>query len=678
MSEGEKNLMSRSARKIGALALGLVLISWGCSTVSNQPTDDASRNPAFSSGRHDSPPPDDSNNTPTDNSNEVLQIATVNGTNDAHNDNVIDVHPGTDVVSLTADVFNSGVGENRTVEEFVWTDYTGTCNGSDAASCLDNSNFQVTDYGVNYYVPQNMTQRITLTVSNPLLPNSSDSIILNPVADYVPPTVIAVTPEQYTCSDFNEDCALAGQGRWIYVQGSRFFVPYTTDASWEPYNHGYWTWVAGDGWTWVSYDTWGWYTDHYGQWRHHGVYGWVWSPFEDRAYRPATVTWFYDGSHVGWYPYYDSYAHVHPYWGVEYGFDDGYWGGYQSAEFYGPYHPGFYHVGYGDFGQTDVWGHRATDIDVVEFYRGSYGNHAYGEWPGAADRDHSYSYMQNRVEIHTTVVDSHSYGSSQMRFPHPVNQVPQQYHPAADTSGRFGRPIPVGSVVAKSGGHEQVVQPTSNGRGISAPPMVKDNAGNVVALPPRTRQPAQPNPSNPVYHAPPVTEQPHPVFNPSSGGHNNGNGGNHNTPVTPPQHNTPVTPPEHNTPVTPPEHNTPVTPPVHNTPVTPPQHNTPVTPPTHTPPAPVHTTPPAPVHTTPPAPVHTTPPAPVHNNPAPVHNNPAPAPTHTHPAQQDDEEETRPAAPAQNAGHTSGRPPRDPASVDQGQTTDQSDIILSQ
>jgi hypothetical protein len=557
--------MSPRAKKLSGVVLAVIAAGWGCSTSTTQIGTQTNRNPAMS-GSRPAPQPDNSNdNVSVSSAVEVLQITTINGTNAATDGGIIYVHPGSDVVSLTADIFNSGSAEGRTVEEFNWSDNSGTCSGSDAASCLDSTNFQVTDYGVNYYVPQNMTQNITITVSDSSLPGSADTIVLAPVADYVAPVTLAVSPEQYSCSDFNADCALAGQGRWIYINGTRFFSPYVSDAAWEPYNHGYWNWVDDNnyGWTWNSYDTWGWYTDHYGQWRHHGAYGWVWSPFDDAVYRPSTVTWFYDEGHVGWYPYYHDYAQSHVYWGVEYGFDDGFWGGYPTADAFGGFHTGFYHVGYRDFGASDVWGHRAVDIDAGDFYRGSFGNRSYGAWPGGADYNSSHIYMSNRgALINIGRIDTRSFGSSRMVFPHAMNPVPAQYRPVADPSARFGRPIPVGAVISRNNGREQVVQPTSNGRGISAAPMVRGNDGEVHALPPQTRQPAAPNPANPVYHRPAAPgESERPVFNPSHSTpqqpSNNGNGNrpgnnepngnnNHGTPSEPNGNNNHGTPSEPN------------------------------------------------------------------------------------------------------------------------------------
>ena len=452
---------------------------------------------------------------------ELVRMTTINGVENTNHGSSIDVHPG-DVIAISADVFNSSGGgfspETRSVEEFSWSathdGITEYCNAADAGDCLTQSHFQVSDYGVNYYVPYNAGSQISISVSNNNSSNAgSDAILLyNRVPITVAPVIVA-RAEAYPCGEFNEDCALQGQGRWVYIDGRRHFVPYVNDAAWAPYSHGYWTWVDGDGWTWVSYDQWGWYTDHYGYWRHHGVYGWIWSPFDDRVYRPAVVTWYTDDGHVGWYPRYDhdGWASNHPYWGEEHGFDDGYWGDHRDGDWYGRYHPGFYHVEYRDFGQRDVWGHRANDIDGGEMYRHSYDNHAYGEWPGRQDRDGSREYMhEHGQDVMVTRVDEHQFGGTSVRAPVAVRAVPAQYQNVPAQDQRFGNhPIPVGAVVAHTGGRDQVTPPTSNGKGISAPPFVKDpHTGAAVALPPATQHPAQPNPSNPVFHRPEVPTQP--------------------------------------------------------------------------------------------------------------------------------------------------------------------------
>ena len=173
-----------------------------------------------------------------------------------------------------------------------------------------------------------------------------DTVILENIAysaDYQAPQTVITSAADYDQDTFDVDhvdYALAGHGRWVVVEGQRYFSPFTyvigQETSWVPNRHGSWSWVEGDGWTWVSYDPWGWVTDHYGYWRNHADYGWIWSPFagDDFRYRPHCVSWFHDDSHVAWYPYVGDYAAGYIQ-GANEGFTDGYWQGYEAARGYG-------------------------------------------------------------------------------------------------------------------------------------------------------------------------------------------------------------------------------------------------------------------------------------------------------------------------------------------------------
>ena len=134
-----------------------------------------------------------------------------------------------------------------------------------------------------------------------------------------PAPVVITSATDYPYQQYDDDRALEGQGRWVTVEGVRYFTPYTytvgTESKWEPYRNGYWSWDNAIGSTWISYDPWGWVTDHRGVWRHHESYGWIWLPFEDHRYEPDAVTWFNDGESVGWHPYFHNYptAYAHGY-----------------------------------------------------------------------------------------------------------------------------------------------------------------------------------------------------------------------------------------------------------------------------------------------------------------------------------------------------------------------------
>jgi hypothetical protein len=498
---------------------------------------------------------------------EAVRIDAINGTIHTQHDQKIEVHPG-DVITFSADVFRSGgaqaQAEDRNVEEFKWSADDAAddfCNASSTQDCLSTSKFQVNDYGVSYYVPYSMGQSIHLAVVDRISVNdpgdSIELINLDYTPSYVAPTQVVTSVDSYPCGQFNADCALAGEGRWVYIDSNRYFVPYTTDVQWAPFSHGSWSWVDGDGWTWISYDSWGWYTDHYGSWRHHGVYGWIWSPWDQTVgYVPAPVTWFYDGDHIGWYPYWGQHQEFYA-WGEERGFDDGYWGGYQPVDYWSTYHPGFFQMRFTDFSVTDCSDHRATDIDVNAFYASSWSQREYGGYLGGVQLSDQYNYIHVRgINVTITQVGSRNFGSFSMRFPEPQHEVPAEYRIVGDQSPRFGsHPVAVGSIFAKDGAGDRLIPPTTNGRGIATPPVFHDRASNTInPLAPRTNNPARPNPENGSFHAPPPAA-PHPEVSPVKVEHSN------EPPATPPQKtpgNKPPVKPVHH--VRPPQLKSPATP----------------------------------------------------------------------------------------------------------------------
>lgn len=133
----------------------------------------------------------------------------------------------------------------------------------------------------------------------------------------------------------NYEQELEGQGNWVVIGDERYFVPDTKDyesqgVTWQPYQNGSWSYDEGQDWTWASNEPWGNVTDHYGVWRHHTEYKWIWLPFPDRHYESHTVTWFDDGDYIGWYPYHSTFAGMYRL-DNRYGFDDGYWGGFAAV-----------------------------------------------------------------------------------------------------------------------------------------------------------------------------------------------------------------------------------------------------------------------------------------------------------------------------------------------------------
>lgn len=251
----------------------------------------------------------------------------------------VQVQPG-QVVSLTADeIWRDAAGSPeyayRDVEDFLWESSVSPGDRCDPATdCRAVSNFEVTEFGVNYYVPLDPPSRITLTVTTRWGGDRDRVVLVN----------------ERALSSSQEYRNLDGLGRWVVLAGDRVFVPYVGDPGWSPYTRGYWYWSA-HGWTWYSYDPWGYMTDHFGHWRHSHLYGWVWIPDPLWVWRPAVVTFFFGSSWIGWYPYDPGWAWGYRH-GYAHGYDDGYWAGYRAGRHdgrRGHHHRGHVMVGYRDF-----------------------------------------------------------------------------------------------------------------------------------------------------------------------------------------------------------------------------------------------------------------------------------------------------------------------------------------
>jgi len=230
----------------------------------------------------------------------------------------VKVRPG-QVVSLTADeVWEKGDGTieyaYRPVEDFTWTADISRGEVCDPeVGCVANTNFEVTEYGVNYYVPWDAPYRIVVTARFKWGDGAASVRLINEHAN-------RGARRPYW------DEFLDGLGYWIMLGGRRVFVPVHYVESWAPYRHGRWYWSV-HGWTWHSYDPWGYVTDHCGHWRHSIAYGWVWIPEAVCVWRPAVVAFFHGPSWIGWYPFDPGWS-----WGYRHGyaagFDDGFWMGY--------------------------------------------------------------------------------------------------------------------------------------------------------------------------------------------------------------------------------------------------------------------------------------------------------------------------------------------------------------
>lgn len=109
---------------------------------------------------------------------------------------------------------------------------------------------------------------------------------------------------------------LSPYGEWLHHgRYGWVWTPYDTYAGWRPYTYGRWAY-SDYGWTWVSYHDWGWAPFHYGRWAYDSLYGWVWVP--GTTWAPAWVAWRHGGGVVGWAPLPPSAVYV-PGHGIRFG-----------------------------------------------------------------------------------------------------------------------------------------------------------------------------------------------------------------------------------------------------------------------------------------------------------------------------------------------------------------------
>ena len=441
-----------------------------------------------------------------------VALTSINGAYDSNQAKTLSVHIG-DVITLSADVLADTTGQATytRVEAFKWSaqdSATDVCDASAAQDCLATSNFQVNNYGVAFYVPSTIGQQMTITVSKKDdAANASTLTLVN--ADYSAetpaPTEVVTDPTQYHQDQLDPTLALNGQGHWVYINGNRYWSPkaYLTDGEeeWSPYRHGYWSWDASqNSMVWISYDPWGWMTDHYGVWRYHGVYGWIWSPFTgaDYYYRPHTVSWFDDGSgYIGWYPYHSSYARGY-HDGFEFGFRDGFWLGFNVGRDYGTagygYHPGYTIVHTSHFTNQNivsVYEHTRGNATVMNVVTNANSNNRYGAMPRAETQARLGTIPSTRI---LTV------GAGHVQYAEASHPVPARYNQVASTirSSSNNHAAPVGSIIdARGTSTVTVVHATNNGRGVVVAPVGHDAHGQVVTLPPQTTRVAVANPKNP-------------------------------------------------------------------------------------------------------------------------------------------------------------------------------------
>ena len=92
---------------------------------------------------------------------------------------------------------------------------------------------------------------------------------------------------------------LAPYGEWVYIERVPYWRP-TVVVDYVPYRVGHWSYVSGIGHTWVGRYPFCYVTSHYGRWRHHPTYGWVWTYRE--VWAPAWTATVRYGPHLVWAP----------------------------------------------------------------------------------------------------------------------------------------------------------------------------------------------------------------------------------------------------------------------------------------------------------------------------------------------------------------------------------------
>ena len=139
--------------------------------------------------------------------------------------------------------------------------------------------------------------------------------------------------------DFPE---LSEWGHLVIIGGVEYWRPYPdlTPNDWAPYANGYLYEDPEAGLVWVSNDPWGVITEHYGYWRHHDRYGYVWRPLYPLEWQPVMSSIFRDETNyiVGWTPFYIDVWNRGLYV-VGWGFDDYYWAPFWNRVCY----PDFYY-----------------------------------------------------------------------------------------------------------------------------------------------------------------------------------------------------------------------------------------------------------------------------------------------------------------------------------------------
>ena len=558
------------------------------------------------------------------------RILTVKGQQLTDASHEIQVQPG-DVIPITVDeVTVDDQGnilslQNDMIENFMFraSDTLGTNRTTgevipdfcDPEFDCTSSNFEITPFGVNFRVPRSINYRMSVRVTRKNAPQQSGSAdVLNLInatynqyqGGYYPPAQVVTQPSNYpTGNQFDFNVALNGFGNWTYIGGSRVFVPTGYDTDWAPYRHGHWYWTS-QGWAWNSFDPWGWVTDHYGYWRHHQSYGWVWAPFGLNSglchWHPAVVSWFYNDGYVGWAPYWDSwstYGYRSGYGqGYAQGYNDGYWDGFRAG-MNSSYQYGYQSVENRHFLQRYLHPYMVSQAQATTVYARACGARQFGPMLGIATATFNPAYVvQTRgfvasrvglvesqiTEINVTLATRAIVGAPQSSIEFAnlgqgLFTAPAQFNTViGQANARLQSPMlntPLGSVINPAG---LLITPIQQGRVNAVAPQISLPSGQTLISAPRLQIPLQQvRPVNPI--VPPLANILPPVFNnPASPVYN---APVYNTPVVhpaPPVFNNPA-PPLYNAPV----YNTPAyhpAPPVFNNPAPPvynaPAFNTPV------------------------------------------------------------------------------------------------------
>jgi hypothetical protein len=457
---------------------------------------------------------------------DVLRITSVNGDYEPVHPTQILVRPG-DVIALTADVFAAQQGlvpRSVSVESLNWrTTFSANdvCLPSINTNCLGQSNFQLTNYGVLYYVPYSMPHQLQLIVTDPsetALNNQPiyDSIVLiNSDYDGQTQPVMLTNPLAYTGTTLDPQVALTGMGHWVTLGDVRYFMPITyvttTVPEWKPYTHGYWAWNDAYGWTWVSYDPWGWVTEHFGVWRHHGVYGWLWLPFNDVHYEPHCISWINSAQNVGWFPYHARYPLGYGQ-GEAMGFDDGFWLGTRVGLNFGQpgyaFHPGISMVANANVLQPNLALHLLPHLQIEGLVREEFAKHpseAYFAAPGGMGaRSPEAKQFLGRFADHVPMVNLSSprqARSVNFHFPMPDAEhvAPAETQEFLHQLNPLKTNLAVGSVVRLQGTTPQVIASTKDNRALSPAPVIHNSKGETVGtLAPHTHSPVAATAGNPI------------------------------------------------------------------------------------------------------------------------------------------------------------------------------------